>query len=53
MFTQELERWIEAGRVAVNGAILTDPATNITAAERVEVDSIALPVRQPAYLALS
>lgn len=44
---REAERWIEAGRVAVNGAILTDPATNITAAERVEVDSIALPVRQP------
>ena len=35
---REAERWIEAGRVAVNGAVISTPATLILKGDRVEVD---------------
>jgi 23S rRNA pseudouridine2605 synthase len=35
---REAERWIEQGRVAVNGAVLTTPAVLVTAASRITVD---------------
>ena len=39
---REAERWIEAGRVSVNGKQLKTPATTVTAADKVFVDGKAL-----------
>ena len=35
---RQAETWIEAGRVSVNGTLLTTPAFTVTADDRVEVD---------------
>jgi 23S rRNA pseudouridine2605 synthase len=35
---REAETWIAAGRVAVNGQVLTSPALNVTASDKVLVD---------------
>lgn len=35
---RQAETWIEAGRVSVNGTLLTTPAFTVTANDRVEVD---------------
>jgi len=35
---REAERWIEAGRVAVDGAVLTSPAVAVSAGARITVD---------------
>lgn len=43
---REAERWIEAGRVAVNGKVLTSPAVNVTAADVVTVDGRRLPAAE-------
>jgi len=43
---REAEAWIVAGRVAVNGAVISSPALNITDADRVTVDGAALPRRE-------
>lgn len=43
---REAEQWIAAGRVSVNGKILTTPALNIGQDDRVEVDGEALPERE-------
>jgi 23S rRNA pseudouridine2605 synthase len=40
---REAEAWIAAGRVAVNGAVLTSPACNVARGDRVQVDGKALP----------
>ena len=37
---REAERWIAAGRVAVNGAALRSPATAVGPADRVTVDQV-------------
>ena len=42
---REAERMIEAGRVRVNGALITSPALNVTPADRITVDG--KPVGQP------
>jgi 23S rRNA pseudouridine2605 synthase len=42
---REAERMIEEGRVQVNGAVITSPALNVTAADRITVDG--KPVGQP------
>jgi 23S rRNA pseudouridine2605 synthase len=47
---REAERWIEAGRVAVDGTVLTSPAVLVTAANLVTVDGVALPEVQAARL---
>ena len=39
---REAEDWVAAGRVAVNGAIITSPAFNVTARDRISVDGEAL-----------
>jgi 23S rRNA pseudouridine2605 synthase len=39
---REAEGWIAAGRVAVNGATIASPALNVTAADRIAVDGVAL-----------
>ena len=49
---REAEQWIAAGRVAVNGAVVTSPALNVTARDRVEVDGAPLPKRERTRLFL-
>jgi 23S rRNA pseudouridine2605 synthase len=43
---RDAERWIEAGRVAVNGKILTTPAVVVGSEDRILVDGAALPSRE-------
>lgn len=40
---RDAERWIAAGRVAVDGEVLTTPAVTVTEASRIEVDGKPLP----------
>jgi len=40
---REAEGWIEQGRVSVNGAVISSPALNVTAADRISVDGKPLP----------
>ncbi len=40
---RQAEAWIAAGRVAVNGAVISSPALNVTAADRIAVDGQPLP----------
>jgi 23S rRNA pseudouridine2605 synthase len=40
---RDAERWIAAGRVSVDGQVLTTPATSVTAANDVRVDGMPLP----------
>jgi len=42
---REAEAWIAAGRVAVNGAVISSPALNVTARDRIVVDGEPLPGR--------
>jgi 23S rRNA pseudouridine2605 synthase len=49
---RDAEAWIAAGRVAVNGAVIASPALNITAADRVAVDGVALRRRERTRLYL-
>jgi 23S rRNA pseudouridine2605 synthase len=43
---REAEAWIAAGRVAVNGKVITSPALNVTASDRIVVDGAPLPRRE-------
>ena len=47
---REAERWIAAGRVAVNGEVLTTPAVTVTDEDVIVVDGKALPAKEPARL---
>jgi 23S rRNA pseudouridine2605 synthase len=47
---RDAEKWIEAGRVAVNGKVLTTPAHVVTAADTITVDGEPLPAPQAARL---
>ena len=49
---REAEAWIALGRVAVNGQVITSPALNVTARDRVTVDGEPLPVRERTRLFL-
>jgi 23S rRNA pseudouridine2605 synthase len=49
---REAEAWIAAGRVAVNGQVITSPALNVTAGDRVTVDGKPLPRRERTRLFL-
>src|ERR1700691_1408455 len=49
---REAEAWIAAGRVAVNGAVITSPACNVTAQDHVTVDGAPLPARERTRLFL-
>jgi len=42
---REAEAWIAAGRIAVNGAVISSPALNVTAADRIVVDGAPLRAR--------
>jgi 23S rRNA pseudouridine2605 synthase len=49
---RQAEAWIAAGRVAVNGAVVTSPARNVTPQDRVAVDGEPLPHRERTRLFL-
>src|SRR5438477_3001868 len=49
---REAEAWIEAGRVAVNGATIRSPALNVGAKDRIAVDGKPLPQRERTRLFL-
>ena len=43
---REAEAWIAAGRVAVNGAVISSPALNVTRSDRIVVDGQPLRARE-------
>lgn len=47
---RDAERWIEAGRVSVNGVVLKSPARDVGPADRVLVDGKPLPAAEPVRL---
>ena len=49
---REAEAWIEAGRVAVNGAVIRSPALNVGSKDRITVDGKPLPERERTRLFL-
>ncbi len=49
---REAEAWIAAGRVAVNGKVITSAALNVGAADRIVVDGQPLPARERTRLFL-
>jgi 23S rRNA pseudouridine2605 synthase len=44
---REAERWIEAGRVSLNGEILASPAINVADDDEIKVDGKAIPGAEP------
>jgi 23S rRNA pseudouridine2605 synthase len=49
---RDIEAWIEAGRVRLNGTVLASPAVNVTAKDKIEVDGTPLPERERTRLFL-
>ena len=49
---REAEAWIAAGRVAVNGTVITSPALDVTSTDRVTIDGEPLPARERTRLFL-
>jgi len=49
---RQVETLITEGRVSVNGAVITSPALNITAADRIVVDGTPMPQRERTRLFL-
>ena len=47
---RDAERWIEAGRVMVDGKVLTSPAVVVTPASDIRVDGKPIPTPEPARL---
>ncbi|MBT5110742.1 MAG: rRNA pseudouridine synthase [Rhodospirillaceae bacterium] len=47
---REAERWVEQGRVSVNGETLTSPAINVADLSSIRVDGAALPGNDPPRL---
>jgi 23S rRNA pseudouridine2605 synthase len=47
---REAERWIAQGRVSVNGEVLTSPARDVSARDRILVDGNELPASEPPRL---
>lgn len=43
---RDAERWIAAGRVAVNGRLIDSPALNVRPSDRIAVDGAPLPARE-------
>ncbi len=43
---RDAERWIEAGRVQLNGKKLTTPAVVVTDLDKIEVDGVPLPAKE-------
>ncbi len=49
---RDAERWICAGRVCVNGAVIDSPALNVVEADKIEVDGKVLPLAERTRLFL-
>ena len=49
---REIEEWILAGRVAVNGEVLESPARTVTVEDEITVDGVKLPDRERTRLFL-
>lgn len=49
---REIEEWILAGRVAVNGEVLESPARTVTAEDEITVDGVKLPEKERTRLFL-
>jgi len=49
---RQAEAWIAEGRVSVNGAVISSPALNVTAADRIVVDGTPMPVAERTRLFL-
>lgn len=49
---RQAEAWIAEGRVSVNGAVISSPALNVTAADRIVVDGTPMPRRERTRLFL-
>ncbi len=49
---RQAEAWIAEGRVAVNGAVISSPALNVTPADRIVVNGTPLPQRERTRLFL-
>ena len=49
---REAEAWISQGRVSVNGAVISSPALNVTARDKIAVDGKPLPQRERTRLFL-
>ena len=47
---RDAERWIAQGRVSVNGQVLTSPARDVSAKDRIVVDGKPLPTPEPPRL---
>jgi 23S rRNA pseudouridine2605 synthase len=47
---REAERWIAQGRVSVNGEVLSSPARDVSATDRILVDGNPLPAAEPPHL---
>jgi len=47
---REAERWIEEGRVSVNGRRLTTPGLEVGPSDRIKVDGAPMPVAEPVQL---
>jgi 23S rRNA pseudouridine2605 synthase len=47
---REAERWIEQGRVSVNGSLLKSPARDVSERDRITVDDTPLPPAEPPRL---
>jgi 23S rRNA pseudouridine2605 synthase len=49
---REAEAWIAQGRVSVNGVVISSPALNVTASDRIVIDGTPLPRRERTRLFL-
>src|ERR1700741_4080452 len=49
---REAETWISAGRVSVNGAVISSPALKVTPSDRIVVDDVPLRARERTRLFL-
>ena len=49
---RQAEAWIAEGRVAVNGAVISSPALNVTASDRIVVNGTPMPRRERTRLFL-
>lgn len=47
---REAERWIDEGRVQVNGCVLSSPAIVVTEEDYILIDNKPLPSKEPTYL---
>ena len=49
---REAEAWIAQGRVTVNGSVISSPALNVTASDRIAIDGAPMPRRERTRLFL-